>query len=119
MSFTDLKVWQEGHNLVLLVYKATKKFPKEERYSLVNQMRRSSASVTANIAEGFGRESYKDRVRFYYIARGSLTELKDQLLISRDVLYLDQSDFQELANKANEVHRLLNAFIKKTKSFCE
>ncbi len=58
-SFTDLIVWQEGHRLVILVYEITKKFPKEETYSLIDQMRRAAASVTANIAEGFGRQGYK------------------------------------------------------------
>lgn len=116
-SFTDLKVWQEGHKLVILVYRVTKDFPKAEIYSLVDQMRRSSASVTANIAEGFGRQTYKDKVHFFYLAQGSLTELKDQLLIAKDIGYLNQTDFIELANKANLVHKLLQGLITKSKSF--
>lgn len=116
-SFTDLKAWQEAHALVILIYKVTKNFPKEETYSLVDQMRRSSSSVSSNIAEGFGRQTYKDKVHFFYLAQGSLTELKDQLLIAKDVSYLNQVNFTELANQANLTHRLLQGLITKSKSF--
>ncbi len=68
-TFTDLKAWQEGHKLVILIYKIIKLFPKEETYSLVDQMRRAATSVTSNIAEGFGRHSYKEKIQFYYFPR--------------------------------------------------
>lgn len=116
-TFTDLKVWQEGHKLVITVYKITKIFPKEEIYSLVDQMRRSSSSVTSNVAEGFGRQSYKEKIQFYYMAQGSLTELKNQLLIAKDVGYLGLKEFNDLAETANSVHRLLQGLITKSKSF--
>ena len=116
-SFTDLKVSQEGHELVILVYKITKSFPREELYSLVDQMRRAAASVTSNVAEGFGRQTYREKLQFYYMAQGSLTELKNQLLIARDVGYLKEEDFQKLAKRANDAHQLLQGFIKKTKTF--
>ena len=116
-SFTDLKAWQEAHVLVVLIYKVTKNFPKEETYSLVDQMRRSSSSISSNIAEGFGRQTYKDKVHFFYLAQGSLTELKDQLLIAKDVSYLNKINFTELANQANLTHRLLQGLITKSKSF--
>lgn len=116
-SFTDLNVWREGHKLVLMIYKNTKSFPKEETYSLVDQMRRAVSSVTANIAEGFGRQSYKEKIQFYYMSQGSLIELKNFLLISKDVGYLDNDNFNEIANQANYTHRLLQAFISKTKTF--
>ncbi|MBU0569857.1 four helix bundle protein [Patescibacteria group bacterium] len=115
VSFTDLIVWREGHQLVLLVYEVTSKFPKKETYSLIDQMRRSSASVTNNIAEGFGRKSYKEKTQFYYLSQGSLTELKNQLLIARDVGYLCKKDFSALADQANKTHKLLQGFIRKTK----
>ena len=76
-SFTDLNAWKEGHKLVILVYKTTKDFPKKETYSLVDQMRRAATSVTSNIAEGFGRQTYKEKAQFYYQAQGSLVELKN------------------------------------------
>ncbi len=114
-SFTDLRVWQESHKLAVQIYIFTKKFPKEETFSLVDQMRRAAVSVTSNIAEGFGRQTYKEKVQFYYIAQGSLTELKNQLLIARDIGYGEKNDFQSLAEQANFSHKLLIGLIRKSK----
>ncbi|MFH1226115.1 MAG: four helix bundle protein [bacterium] len=116
-SFTDLKAWQEGHELVISIYRITKRFPKEELFSLVNQMRRAAISITSNIAEGFGRQGYKEKVQFYYLAQGSLIELKNQILIAKDVGYLEKNAFLDLAEKSNQVHRLLQGLITKSKSF--
>lgn len=116
-SFTDLKVWQEGHKLVIMIYKITGTFPKKEIYSLIDQMRRAVSSVTNNVAEGFGRQTYKEKVQFYYQAQGSLTELKNQILIAKDIGYLDRKDFSELVRQANFSHRLLQGLITKSKSF--
>lgn len=116
-SFTDLKVWQEGYKLVILVYQTTKTFPKEEIYSLIDQMRRAAASVTANIAEGFGRQTYREKVQFYYMAQGSLIELKNFILIAKGVGYLTEKQYSELVDKANFTHQLLQGFIQKTKTF--
>jgi len=116
-SFTDLNVWKEGHILVVSVYKITKQFPPEEKYSLTDQMRRAAASVTANIAEGFGRHSYKEKLQFYYQAQGSLTELKNFILIAKDVGYLSKNHVVELSYQANITHQLLQGFIQKTKTF--
>jgi four helix bundle protein len=88
VAFTDLVTWQEAHNLVLMVYAVLKKFPREETYGLKSQMQRSAVSITSNIAEGFGRNGYKERVQFYYVAQGSLMELKNQLIISKDIHYI-------------------------------
>jgi four helix bundle protein len=117
VAFTDLHVWQEGHKLVIGVYENTKKFPKEETYSMINQMRRAASSVTANIAEGFGRHTYPDKINFYYMAQGSLTELKNFLLIAKDINYLNTNDFNVLMEQANVTHQLLQGFIKKSKTF--
>lgn len=116
-SFTDLTTWQEGHKLVIMIYEVTKSFPQKETYSLIDQMRRSATSVTSNIAEGFGRRTPKDRIKFYYQAHGSLIELKNQLLISKDVGYLEKEKFQKLADQANNTHRLLQGLITKSKTF--
>ncbi|MBU4348118.1 four helix bundle protein [Patescibacteria group bacterium] len=116
-SFTDLKVWQEGHKLIIMIYKLTKKFPKDELYSLTNQMRRAAISITSNIAEGFGRQGYKEKIQFYYISQGSLIELKNQLLIAKDIGYLKQTDLQQIAEQANCTHKLLQGLISKSKSF--
>ena len=93
-SFTDLNVWTEGHDLVISIYKITRNFPKQETYSMTDQMRRAAASITANIAEGFGRQSYKEKVQFYYLSKGSLSELKNFILIARDIGYLSKQDFE-------------------------
>ena len=116
-SFTDLKVWKEGHSLVVSIYEITKKFPKEETYSLTDQMRRAASSVTANIAEGFGRQGYKEKLQFYYISQGSLIELKDHILVAKDIGYLNLDDLKILVEKANNTHRLLQGFITKSKTF--
>lgn len=116
-SFTDLKAWQEGHQLVIAIYSITNKFPSRETYSLTNQMRRSSSSITSNIAEGFGRQTYKEKVQFYYLAQGSLIELKSQLLIAKDVGYLEKKSFDIVAKQANTTHQLLQGLITKSKSY--
>lgn len=116
-TFTDLNVWREGHKLVVMIYKITKGFPKEETYSIVDQMRRAAASVTANIAEGFGRQTYREKAQFYYMAKGSLSELKNFILIAKDVGYLSNENFKLLVEQANIVDQILQGFIKKTKTF--
>lgn len=116
-EFTDLIVWQEGHKLVIAIYNLTKTFPREETYSLTDQMRRAATSVTSNIAEGFGRNTYKDRLQFYFTAQGSLTELKNQLLIAKDVKYISEQTFHSLLEQANITHQLLQGFIQRTKTF--
>jgi len=116
-DFTDLDVWKEGHRLVLMLYKITDRFPRSERYSLIDQIRRSSISVTSNIAEGFGRQTYKEKIQFYYLAQGSLVELKNQLIISKDVGYIDENVYLTLKNQADVCHKLLQGIIKKSKVF--
>lgn len=111
-SFTDLIAWKEGHNLVLMIYKITKKFPKEELFGLVSQMRRCAVSITSNIAEGFSRGTARDKVQFYCISHGSLTELQNQLVISRDLKIINSNDFKEIANQTIIVAKLINGLKK-------
>ena len=115
-SFTDLNAWKEAHKLVLLIYNLTKKIPKEEQFGLINQIRRAIISVTSNIAEGFSRGSYKEKSQFYSMALGSLTEVQNQLLISRDLGYVSESEFKTLAEKTVVISKLLNGLIKKSKT---
>ncbi|MDO8599345.1 MAG: four helix bundle protein, partial [bacterium] len=115
-SFTDLHAWQEGHRLVLMVYRATQSFPKEELFGLTIQLRRAIVSVTSNIAEGFSRRSYREKTQLFSIALGSLTETQSQLLIARDLGYLSREEFQRIAEQAIGTHKLLNAFIRSTRS---
>lgn len=116
-SFTDLHVWQEGHTLVLMIYRLTRNLPKEELYSLTDQMKRAVTSITNNIAEGFGRKTYKDKVYFYYLAFGSVNEIQNQLLICRDLTYISSKDYEEIIQQQIIVSKLLQGIIKKTKSF--
>lgn len=116
-SFTDLQVWQEAHRLVLLIYEITKAFPKEETFGLVSQMKRAAVSITSNIAEGFSRQSSKEKLQFYSIAHGSLTELQNQILVAKDVKYISEESFHKLSSQLLTVHKLLNAFIRSTRSF--
>ena len=116
-TFKDLLVWQEGHKLVIMVYKMTQKYPKSELFGLISQMRRSAVSMTSNIAEGFGRRTYKDRMQFYYMSQGSLTELKNQLLVARDIGYTTDSEYEEIEKQSYQTHRLLQGLITKTNQF--
>ena len=113
-QFTDLNAWKEGHGFVLLVYRETKLFPKEEIFGITNQMRRSAVSITSNIAEGFSRNTYKDKIQFYSISLGSVTELQNQLMIAKDVGYISQESYDELIDKSICVHKLLNGLIKRS-----
>ncbi len=115
-SFTDLDAWKEGHTLVLAVYKSTKEFPKDEIFGLVSQMRRCAVSITSNIAEGFSRQSYKEKTQFYATAQGSLTELQNQLLISKDVGYMSEDIFRTIAGQTVKVQKIINGLIKYSKS---
>ena len=114
-SFTDLIAWQKGHQLVVSVYKATDKFPKKELFILTSQILRCTISITSNIAEGFSRQGLKEKIQFYYIALGSVTELQNQLLVARDVNYLLKEEFAKLAEQTVEVHKLINGLIKSLK----
>lgn len=111
-SFTDLYAWQEGHRLVLLIYKITKTFPREELFGLTNQLRRAAVSITSNISEGFSRKSAKEKSQFYSMALGSLTELQNQALIARDVGYLQKEGFGVIASQTILVSKMINGLIK-------
>lgn len=115
-SFTDLDAWKEGHKLVLMIYQLTMAFPEEELFGLVIQMRRCAVSITSNIAEGFSRQSYKEKVQFYSVAQGSTTELQNQLLIARDIKFITNEKFQEIAEQSIKVHKIISGLIKKSKS---
>lgn len=98
--------------MVLMIYDVTDKFPQKEIFGLTNQMRRAVVSVTSNVAEGFSRKSSKEKYQFYCVAQGSLTELQNQLLIARDVKYLDRERFEKAADQTVCVHKLLTGLKK-------
>ncbi len=114
-SFTDLNAWRKGHELVLDIYKITKTFPSDEKYGLSDQMRRCAVSITSNIAEGFSRRGNKEKLQFYYISLGSVTEVQNQLLIARDIGYIKNLEFKKIAEKTVEVSKLTNGLIKSLK----
>ncbi len=111
-NFKELKVWQKSYQLCLEIYKATKRFPKEETYGLISQIRRSAVSVPSNIAEGYGRKTTLEYVRSLYIAYGSNCELETQMLLSGDLGYIEVVKSTKLQNDIGEVERMLKALIK-------
>ena len=115
-SFTDLRAWQGGHKLALMIYDITRQFPKEEIFGLTNQLRRAAVSITSNIAEGFSRQSYKEKVRFYFMSLGSLTEIQSQLLIAKDISYISEEDFNKIAKQTIKVSKVINGLIKSSKN---
>lgn len=111
-NFYDLDAWKKGHSLALEIYKITKVFPREELYGIVSQLRRATSSITANIAEGFARYHFKDKIKFYYISRGSVSEVQNFLILAKDLGYIDIKICQKLGEKSNEVGKLINGLIK-------
>lgn len=111
--YRDLIVWQKAMELAKLVYKRTKDFPKEEVYGLVSQIRRCSVSIPSNIAEGKGRGSNKDFVKFLHIARGSLYELQTQWELAMDFGYAQKS--KDISDLSLEVEKMLNSLIRSKK----
>lgn len=116
-NFTDLIAWKEGHNLVLSIYQLTTTFPHTEVFGLTSQMRRCAVSITSNVAEGFSRKSYKEKLQFYSMALGSTTELQNQLIIAKDVGYLTEDKFKNLFDQTIVVHKIVNGLIKSSKTF--
>lgn len=116
-SFTDLNAWKEAHKLALDIYKITKTFPPEEKFGLTDQMRRCAVSISSNIAEGFSKKTKKEKAQFFYTSLGSVTELQHQLLLSRDIGYVSNVSFKELASQTIVVSKLTNGLIKSSKTF--
>ncbi|WP_025765263.1 four helix bundle protein [Dyadobacter tibetensis] len=115
-KFQELIIWQRSHELTLQVYRHSKSFPPNEIYGLTSQIRRSSSSIPTNIAEGCGRDSDAELCRFMIISMGSASELEYQLILSRDLGYLNLETFESLTNELTEVKKMLNSFIQKVKA---
>lgn len=111
-NFTDLIAYKKSHSLVLEIYTLTKKFPSDERFALIDQIRRAAISITSNLAEGFSRNSSKDKAYFYSIAKGSLTEVHSQILISYDLGYINKENLLDIENRISECTRLISGLIK-------
>ncbi len=111
ISYYDLDVWKKSRELCNSVYDITKSFPKEENFGITSQMRRCSISIASNIAEGCGRDSSKETIRFLYISRGSLFELETQLFISFDQNYISKEKLDNLLELILDCKKLLGGFI--------
>ncbi len=115
-NYKDLRVWEEAHRLTLSVYKVTQAFPKEERFGLTSQIRRASASIAANLAEGCGRRSDGEMARYVQIAMGSGAELSYHLLLARDLGFVEAAEHAELNANLERVLRMLSALSAKVRN---
>ena len=111
-SFRDLIVWQKAYQLTLEIYKATGKFPNHEQYGLVSQLRRAAVSVPSNISEGYARGHKAEYKQFLSVSYGSLAEVQTQIMLSKDLKYLDESMYKSLALLADEIGAMLYRMIK-------
>lgn len=112
-DFKKLKVWQLSHELTLHVYKSSETFPKSEQFGITNQLRRCTSSVGANLAEGCGKFTQNDILRFFQISLGSAHETENFLLLAKDLKYLSEDDFIILDGKINHIKAMLINLIKK------
>ena len=115
-DFRNLAVWRKSHLLTLDVYRATKTFPTDERFGITSQLRRSAASIAANIAEGCGRGSDADLGRFLQMAMGSASETEYHLLLAKDLGYLDETQAEGLIQQTQEAKRMLASFLQQLKA---
>lgn len=114
-DFRNLEIWQEAYKLTLEVYKLTAKFPKEEKFSLTDQMRRASNSAPANIAEACGRYHNKDKIQLLVVARGSILEMRSHLSVALGLRYIIEREFEEVDKRYEILLKRLNSFINHVK----
>jgi four helix bundle protein len=114
--FEDLEAWKKAHELAIKIYRLTDSFPKEEKYALTDQIRRSASSVSANIAEGYGRYTFKEYVNFLVFARGSATETQSHLHLAKDVGYISREQFDKLYDGYEETVKVINGLIRYLRS---
>ena len=113
---TELKVWQKSRTLRNEIFQFVKLLPKDEKYRLADQIIRSSRSVTANIAEGHGKFYHKENIQSCRVARSELIETLDHLICAYDCSYIDQNQLKSFKDKVDEIHKMLNGYIKYLKS---
>ena len=111
-NYKELKVWKKSYSFCLQIYHDTRRFPNEERFGLTSQIRRSAVSIPSNIAEGYGRKTTVDYIRFLYIAYGSLCELETQIMLAGDLTYLENGELESLLTSLSDIERMLKALIK-------
>lgn len=111
MEYTKLEVWIEARKLTNLIYNLTQDFPKEELFSLTNQIRKCAISIPSNIAEGCGRQTTNETIHFLYISRGSLYELETQIYLALDQKYLSEYELEKILQQIQTCKKLINGFI--------
>jgi len=111
-SYQDLRVWQAGMELVIRIYRLTRRFPPEERYGLAAQMQRAAISVPANIAEGHGRSHLGDKLRHFSIANGSLKELETEALIAKELGYAPDTQASDVGRRTEDLGRMLTCLVR-------
>ncbi|MDN3595844.1 four helix bundle protein [Zunongwangia endophytica] len=116
VDYRKYKVWQKSHQLVLEMYSLTRNFPESEKFNLVSQINRASVSIPTNIAEGCGRETQKELIRFLYISSGSAHELEYLLLLSKDLKYINQEKYDGVTATIVEIKKMLASLIRKINS---
>lgn len=112
--FTHLIAWQKNHCLVLEIYKLTNNFPREELFGIIQQLRRAVCSITANIAEGYGRYHHKDKIKFYIMARGSSAEVQNFLIVAKDLSYVTEEEFNRIKIISHEGYKLICGLVNST-----
>ena len=109
-GFQRVIAWQKSHEFVLSVYRITKRFPEDEKYGLTSQFRRAAVSIEANIAEGYKKLSKPDKLRFFNIAQGSLEECRDYIILSLDLAYITEQEYDELCTQSEYASRMINSY---------
>lgn len=114
-TYRELIVWQKSMKLVTLIYQVTKNFPENEKFALVSQIQRCAISIPSNIAEGYGRNSLNDYIRFLNISNGSLYELQTQVEIAYNLKYIEKSTFEKVYENSREIERMMSSLVRKLK----
>ena len=109
-GFQRVIAWQKAHSFVLAVYRVTRGFPEDERFGLTSQFRRAAISIEANIAEGYKKLSKADKLRFFNISQGSLEECRDYIILSHDLGYTNNEDYDELKDLSENASRMINSY---------
>ena len=112
-GFQRVIAWQKAHDFVLRVYQITQGFPDEERFGLTSQFRRAAVSVEANIAEGYKKLSKADKLRFFNISQGSMEECRDYIILSYDLGYINEEDYNTLKELSDYASRMINSYCAK------
>ncbi len=111
-EYKNLEVWKRAHRMTIDIYQLTKSFPKEEQYGLTSQLRRAMASVSTNITEGCGRNSQREFSRFLQISGGSASEVEYLILLTRDLKFIKESEYQKFVKEIISIQKMLHALIK-------